>query len=150
MTTGGKPRLLWISKRGNGYLRKMLIHGARAALPTLSKGQTILGGWLRNLLVRAHINKVIVALAAKMARIIWSVLRNGIAFKAVTMGVPAESRMVTDGPNHRTSKTVECLWVDEKRWPTVERHFENLIKKMAKIAVMLMRIEMRGAPSWPG
>ena len=52
MTTGGKPRLL-VSKRGNGYLRKMLIHGARAALPTLSKGQTILGSWLRSLLGRA-------------------------------------------------------------------------------------------------
>jgi transposase len=37
MTTGGKPKLLGISKRGNGYLRRMLIHGARAALPTLSK-----------------------------------------------------------------------------------------------------------------
>jgi Transposase and inactivated derivatives len=40
VTTGGKPKLLGISKRGNGYLRKMLIHGARAALPTLSKGET--------------------------------------------------------------------------------------------------------------
>ena len=43
MTTGGKPKLLGISKRGNGYLRKMLIHGARAALPTLSKSETPLG-----------------------------------------------------------------------------------------------------------
>jgi transposase len=89
MTTGGKPRLLGISKRGNGYLRKMLIHGARAALPTLSKDKTTLGSWLRNLLARAHFNKVVVALAAKMARIIWSVLRSGIAFKAVTMEVSA-------------------------------------------------------------
>ncbi|MHA6692483.1 IS110 family RNA-guided transposase [Devosia sp. A449] len=86
MTTGGKPRLLGISKRGNGYLRKMLIHGARAALPTLSKGQTILGSWLRNLLARAHFNKVVVALAAKMARIIWAVLRNGTAFELAVAG----------------------------------------------------------------
>ncbi len=74
-----QARLLGISKRGNGYLRKMLIYGARAALPTLSKGQTILGSWLRSLLARTHINKVVVALAAKMARIIWSVLRNETA-----------------------------------------------------------------------
>lgn len=86
MTTGGKPRLLGISKRGNGYLRKMLIHGARAALPTLSKGPTILGSWLRGLLSRTHINKVVVALAAKMARIIWSVLRKGTAFEPVVLG----------------------------------------------------------------
>jgi transposase len=45
-TTGGKPKLLGISKRGNVYLRKMLVHGARAALPALSKGETPLGGWL--------------------------------------------------------------------------------------------------------
>jgi transposase len=89
MTTGGRPRLLGISKRGNGYLRKMLIHGARAALPTLSKDKTILGSWLRNLLARAHFNKVVVALAAKMARIIWSVLRSGIAFKAAAMEMSA-------------------------------------------------------------
>src|SRR5215831_3437228 len=68
VTTGGKPKLLRISKRGNGYLRKMLIHGARAALPVLSKGQTPLGAWLHGLLARAHVNTVVVALAAKLAR----------------------------------------------------------------------------------
>ena len=43
MTTGGKPRLAGISKRGNKYLRKLLIHGARAALPSLAKSETALG-----------------------------------------------------------------------------------------------------------
>lgn len=81
MTTGGKPRLLGISKRGNGYLRKMLIHGARAALPTLAKGATLLGVWLRGLLSRTHMNTAVVALAAKMARIIWAVLRSGRPFE---------------------------------------------------------------------
>jgi len=80
-TTGGKPKLLGISKRGNRYLRKMLIHGARAALPTLSKSETPLGGWLRGLLARAHVNTVVVALAAKLARIIHAVLRSGQRFE---------------------------------------------------------------------
>lgn len=80
MTTGGKPKLLGITKRGNGYLRKMLIHGARAALPVLSKTATPLGEWLRALLDRAHTNKVIVALAAKLARIVWAVLQSGCPF----------------------------------------------------------------------
>ena len=80
MTTGGKPKLLGISKRGNVYLRKMLIHGARAALPTLSKGETPMGSWLRGLLVRAHVNTVVVALAAKLARIIHAVIRSGEGF----------------------------------------------------------------------
>jgi transposase len=49
-TTGGKPRLLHISKRGNGYLRMLLIHGARTALPGLAKKDTPLGRWVKALL----------------------------------------------------------------------------------------------------
>jgi transposase len=81
MTTGGKPKLLGISKRGNVYLRRMLIHGARAALPTLSKSETPLGAWLRGLAARAHVNTVVVALASKLARIICAVLRSGHRFE---------------------------------------------------------------------
>lgn len=84
MTTGGKPKLLGISKRGNVYLRKMLIHGARAALPTLSKAETPLGGWLRGLTARAHVNTVVVALAAKLVRIICAVLHSGQRFEMKT------------------------------------------------------------------
>jgi transposase len=79
-STGGKSKLLGISKRGDRYLRKMLIHGARAALPTLSKSETPIGVWLRGLLARAHKNVVVVALAAKLTRIVWSVLRTGQRF----------------------------------------------------------------------
>lgn len=81
MTTGGKPKLLGISKRGNSYLRKMLIHGSRAALPSLAKSHSLLGSWLGGLLARAHMNKVVVALAAKLARMIWAVLRTGSGFE---------------------------------------------------------------------
>lgn len=86
-TTGGKPRLLGITKRGSKYLRKMLIQGARAALPTLSRGNTRLGQWLRSLLARAHSNTVVVALAAKMARMVWALLRHGRTFehRAITV-----------------------------------------------------------------
>lgn len=80
-TTGGKPKLLGISKRGNVYLRRMLIHGARAALPTLSRSETPLGAWLRGLLARAHVNTVVVALAAKLARIVCAVLHSGKPFE---------------------------------------------------------------------
>ncbi len=81
MTTGGKPRLLGITKRGNVYLRKMLIHGARAAVPSLAKSGTPLGVWLRGLLTRAHKNTAVVALAAKLARIAWAVLRSHRKFE---------------------------------------------------------------------
>src|SRR3954465_3112416 len=71
-TTGGKPRLLGISKRGNTYLRTLLIHGARAAMPSLSKSATPLGEWLRGLLARCHPNTATVAWANKLARIAWA------------------------------------------------------------------------------
>lgn len=73
-TTGGKPKLLGISKRGNAYLRTLLIHGARTALPGLAKSETPLGRWLKGLLTRVHRNVAIVALANKLSRIAWAVL----------------------------------------------------------------------------
>lgn len=79
-TTGGKPKLLGITKRGSKYLRKLIIQGARAALPALARTATPLGAWLRGLLARAHGNTVVVALASKLARIAWALLRNEAAF----------------------------------------------------------------------
>ena len=81
-TTGGKPRLLGISKRGNGYLRRLLIHGARAAMPSLLGSATPLGDWLRGLSARTHRNVAVVALASRLARIVLAVLRGGGSFEA--------------------------------------------------------------------
>src|SRR5512132_1232228 len=53
-STGGRTRLLGISKRGDRYLRTLLIHGARAALPHLAAKDTPLGRWLRGLRARCH------------------------------------------------------------------------------------------------
>jgi transposase len=87
MTTGGRPHLLGISKRGNKYLRKLLVHGARAALPSLSASATPLGRWLSSLSQRAHRNTVTVALANKLARIVWAVLRHGGTYNATAVTV---------------------------------------------------------------
>ncbi|MCC2654609.1 MAG: transposase [Microvirga sp.] len=81
-TTGGRPKLLGITKRGSRYLRKNLIHGARAVLPRLAATETRLGRWLRELLARAHKNTVVVALANKLARIVWAVLARGRSYEA--------------------------------------------------------------------
>ena len=84
-TTSGKPKLLGISKRGNKYLRKQLIHGARAALPYVAERDTPLGRWAKALLERAHRNVAVVAFANKLARIAWAVLRRGERFVATGM-----------------------------------------------------------------
>jgi transposase len=81
-STGGKARLLGISKRGNTYLRTLLIHGARAALPSLSKSDTPMGRWLTAMIERGvHRNAVVVALANKLARIAWAALRKETRFE---------------------------------------------------------------------
>jgi transposase len=84
ITTGGKTRLVGITKRGNKYLRKLLIHGARAAMSGLAASGAPLGRWLRGLLARMHKNAAVVALANKLARIAWAVLHSGETFDAST------------------------------------------------------------------
>jgi transposase len=73
-STGGKTTLLGISKRGNRYLRRLLVHGARSCVTHLDRTRDRLGGWLDGLQTRMHVNKVIVALAAKIARIAWAII----------------------------------------------------------------------------
>ncbi len=76
-STGGKARLLGISKRGNSYLRRMFIHGARAMLLRVKYDTGRLGQWAHELERRAPRNKVVVAVANKLARIAWAVLSTG-------------------------------------------------------------------------
>jgi transposase len=74
-TTGGKQRLLGISKRGNSYLRRLFIQGAHAVLLQRAKQSSALSAWLAQLTSRAHRKVVVVvALANKLARTAWAVL----------------------------------------------------------------------------
>jgi len=78
-SSGGKPILLGISKRGDVYLRTLLIHGARAVLAKLA-AQTRPDPWLTRLCARRHPNIAAVALANKNARIAWALLAHGRIF----------------------------------------------------------------------
>jgi transposase len=83
-STGGKATLLGISKRGNPYVRRLLIHGARACVLHLDRERDRLGAWLDKLGVRMHPNKVVVALANKLARIAWAIItRPGASYERV-------------------------------------------------------------------
>jgi transposase len=73
-TTGGKQKLLGISKRGNSYLRRLLVQGARAVLQQSAKQSSGLSAWLAQLTTRVHSNVAAVALANKLARMAWAVL----------------------------------------------------------------------------
>jgi transposase len=81
-SSGGKPTLLGISKRGDSYLRTLLIQGARAVLRVAERKANYEGSWLANLMGRRHQNVAAVALANKNARIIWALLAHNREYKA--------------------------------------------------------------------
>jgi len=80
-STGGKPTLLGMSKRGDTYLRTLLIHGARSAILAARRRNDSKNGWLANLLTRRHANIAAVALANKNARTVWALLAHDRDFK---------------------------------------------------------------------
>jgi transposase len=80
-STGGKERIGRISKRGDSYVRRLLIHGARAVVQRVRAGQ-VKGAWIAGLLARRPFNIATVALANKTARIAWAVMSKGEAFRA--------------------------------------------------------------------
>jgi len=86
-STGGTQVLLGISKRGDAYLRTLLIHGARSVLTAQKRWARGQGSWSSALARRRHPNVAAVALANKNARVVWALLARGQEYQ----------------PNHRTS-----------------------------------------------
>ncbi len=80
-SSGGKEKLFGISKRGDKYVRTLLIHGARSALRTAAGKPDRLNRWAVALAERSHPNVATVALANKLARIAWAMLRHGTNYE---------------------------------------------------------------------
>jgi transposase len=80
-STGGKARLGGITRRGNSYLRRLLIHGARSFRLNGRRDGHRLGAWVTGLEKRAHTNVATVALANKLARVAWAVLARGEPYR---------------------------------------------------------------------
>ena len=80
-SSGGKPTLWGMSKRGDAYLRTLLIPGARSAILAAQNKVDNTHGWLRNLLNRRHPNIAAVALANKNVRSVWALLVHGREFR---------------------------------------------------------------------
>lgn len=80
-SSGGKERLLGISKRGDSYLRSILIHGARSVIRTAKHKDDRLSQWVTSLAARRHPNVAAAALANKTARIAWAMLRHGTDYQ---------------------------------------------------------------------
>ncbi|KXI30958.1 IS110 family RNA-guided transposase [Paraglaciecola hydrolytica] len=82
-SSGGKQQLGGITKRGNPYLRNMLIQGAWSVLRNADKNNDRLSCWARKIVERRGKHKAVVAIANKLARIIWSVLYHQRDYQAV-------------------------------------------------------------------
>jgi len=83
-STGGRSKLLGISKRGNPYLRRLFIHGARSVFLHLNRQEHAIGRWMSDLETRVHRNVAVVAIANKLARIAWTVLTRGELYRETT------------------------------------------------------------------
>lgn len=89
--TGGRIQIQAMSKRGDRYLRTLLIHGARAVIRHLGKRNDPLSAWIQGVVERRGVNKAAVALASKNARIAWRLITHDEEFQAAKAAGPARS-----------------------------------------------------------
>jgi transposase len=82
-SSGGKERLGRIPKRGDGYIRRLMIHGARAVVGWRKRRPMAGDPWLGGLLARRHVNVATVAFANKSARIAWALMARGRSYTTV-------------------------------------------------------------------
>ena len=80
-SSGGKTQLGGITKHGDTYLRTMLVHGARAVIRFVHRHDDRLSRWIKAIMQCKHKNIVVVALANKLARIVWSVMTRNTIFR---------------------------------------------------------------------
>jgi transposase len=80
-STGGKTRLLGISKRGDKYIRSLLVHGARSVVIRCENKEDARSKWIQNLMNKKGMNKAAVAVANKNARIIWAIVKKKTVYK---------------------------------------------------------------------
>lgn len=83
-SSGARRQLGGITKRGDGYLRKLLIHGARSVVLTARHKRDSRSSWINALVARSGHNKAVVALANKNARILWALLTTGECYRKPT------------------------------------------------------------------
>lgn len=93
-STGGKERLLGISKRGDSYIRSQMIHGARSTIFHIKDKDDNLSLWIKKLGERKHTNVVAVALAAKTARMAWSMIRHEVDYEPARAAMKSMPKVV--------------------------------------------------------
>lgn len=96
-SSGGKERLLGISKRGDAYLRTLLIHGARSMMRTAKAKDDRLNKWVMKIASTRHQNIAAVALANKTARIAWAMMATGSDYNPELVAASKKTRNTKEG-----------------------------------------------------
>jgi transposase len=86
--SGGRTVMLGISKRGDRYLRTLLVHGARSTLRTIERHRDPRSIWARRLKLHRGTNVAVVAMANKNARVMWALLRSGQNYRPAPFSTP--------------------------------------------------------------
>jgi hypothetical protein len=133
-SSGGKTRLLGIHKRGDSYLRGLLVHGARSVLRTAVDKPDDRSRWLTNLAARRHRNIATVAQANKTVRIAWAILTR-------------EQRYRSNGRPERPKPSTSLLTDDDDHWE--DQRGKSLSRVAAFEAESAMSHPRATAPSWP-
>ena len=81
VASGNTTRLLGISKRGDRYVRSLLVHGARSVVKVAKKKTDAHSVWIQELIGRCGVNKTVVAVANKNARIVWALMTKGTVYQ---------------------------------------------------------------------
>ena len=103
-SSGGKDRLGRISKKGDGYLRKLLVVGATSVIRRARTGAMAVGGWILSMLERRPARVVAFAMANKTARIAWAVLKRGEVYRPPAMALSRSLRPTAVAPTCRVQK----------------------------------------------
>jgi len=132
-SSGGKNNLGGITKRGDSYLRALLIQGAKSAVMTAHQRSDRISKWASALRDRAGWQKAVVALANKNARIVWAVMTRGVVFDADERFASGSALSGSSSPNSATRPSVEwqsvlCLDTNLAR-PARQSTLENRLDK---------------------
>jgi hypothetical protein len=148
---GGKARLFGISKRGDKYLRKILMHGARSAVLRVKRERSPFGAWLDALEQRAPINVVITAAANKLARIAWAVLSSGQDYRpAVSACLPECGHLSLPPHNHDLPLSPRSALDGKDERTAPNGVLPTCSRKWSLMTVPFIRKNTQRNSSWPG
>jgi hypothetical protein len=119
--SGGRTVLLGISKRGDRYLRTLLVHGARSAMRTIERRRTVRSVWAGRLKLRRGSNVAAVALANKNARVLWALLTRGETYRPTPFSARIPQAGWGTASARRLLPTQGCAGCNGELWS--DRHF---------------------------